>query len=80
MTLLEPKSSFIEPISRVEDGLILFQPVQNIPKQDADLAQGQITIRPGLQLPNRLCDQTKQALQGWWQRRLGRAEGLGRQL
>src|SRR5215218_7004152 len=61
--VVEREGRVIEPISRVEDGLILFQPVENIPKQDADLPQGQITIRPGLQLPNRLSDQTKQALQ-----------------
>src|SRR4051794_12550944 len=77
--VVEREGRVIEPISRVEDGLILLQPVQSISEQEADLAQGQITLRRGLQLPNRLSNQTKQALQGWWQRWLGRAEGLGRQ-
>ena len=62
--VVEREGRIIEPISRVEDGLILVQPVQNIPEQEADLAQGQITVRRGLQLPNRPSDLTKQALQG----------------
>src|SRR4051812_16952788 len=58
--VLEREGRVIEPISRVEDRLILVQPVQSISEQEADLAQGQITLQRGLQLPNSLRDQTKQ--------------------
>src|SRR3954447_21226567 len=34
----EREGSVIQPISRLEDGLILLQPVQNISEQEADLA------------------------------------------
>src|SRR5438105_9222013 len=45
--VVEREGRVIEPISRLEDGLILLQPVQNIPEQEGDLAQGPLSVRCG---------------------------------
>jgi hypothetical protein len=70
--VLKGRGSLIEVVRCFENGLILFEQIEHTPDHKANVTQGGVALRCGLQLQHRLTHRPKQHLQG---RREGEWDG-----
>src|SRR5215207_884421 len=76
LDVLKGKGSLIEVVRCSENGLILFEQIEQTPDHKANVAEGSLfALRCGLQLQHRRTHSPKQHLQRWreggWNRRKG---------
>jgi hypothetical protein len=72
LDILKGKGSLIEVVRCSENGLILLKEVEHTPDHKANVTQGGVALRCGLQLQHQLMYRPKQHLQG---RREGEWDG-----